>query len=327
MMRAAVVGAALVAALGTAAPLRAQPRAARYGADAAQLGARRSDGLLGRRRQRGLAASHGDSAQRRFRELAAERRRAARRQRMGSRGRQRGRLAVQGVRRRRPHASTGPPAHHVGRRRHAANRFRRRARRRGCSSSRPVRSGLRASRRGKDSRAPNGSGRPAVTRIPCVRRSATAAGPIAPGGGGRGQRGGPPPSGSLTEGGSLKVDHDRIPRGVSAQERRAVQRERHDHRVLPSPARGLERRLVARADDRRGSALSQRSVLDEHALQARSRTAASGIPRSAARRRRRHPQHPRPFRMFAAKRHPLLVPFDGSFDIRKARTQPGQAQR
>jgi hypothetical protein len=30
-------------------------------------------------------------------------------------------------------------------------------------------------------------------------------GPIAPGGGGRGQRGGPPPSGSLTEGGALKV--------------------------------------------------------------------------------------------------------------------------
>jgi hypothetical protein len=31
------------------------------------------------------------------------------------------------------------------------------------------------------------------------------AGPIAPGGGGRGQRGGPPPSGSITEGGALKV--------------------------------------------------------------------------------------------------------------------------
>jgi hypothetical protein len=30
-------------------------------------------------------------------------------------------------------------------------------------------------------------------------------GPIAPGGGGRGQRGGPPPSGALTEGGALKV--------------------------------------------------------------------------------------------------------------------------
>ena len=28
--------------------------------------------------------------------------------------------------------------------------------------------------------------------------------------------------------------------------------------------------------------------------------------------------------MFAAKRHPLLVPHDGSFDIRKARTQPGK---
>lgn len=28
--------------------------------------------------------------------------------------------------------------------------------------------------------------------------------------------------------------------------------------------------------------------------------------------------------MFAAKRHPLLVPFDGSFDIRKARTGPGK---
>jgi hypothetical protein len=31
------------------------------------------------------------------------------------------------------------------------------------------------------------------------------AGPVAPGGGGRGQRGGPPPSGALNEGGSLKV--------------------------------------------------------------------------------------------------------------------------
>jgi hypothetical protein len=31
------------------------------------------------------------------------------------------------------------------------------------------------------------------------------AGPIAPGGGGRGQRGGPPPSASINQGGSLKV--------------------------------------------------------------------------------------------------------------------------
>ena len=30
--------------------------------------------------------------------------------------------------------------------------------------------------------------------------------------------------------------------------------------------------------------------------------------------------------MFAAKRHPLLVPHDGSFDIRKARTRPRQTQ-
>jgi hypothetical protein len=48
-------------------------------------------------------------------------------------------------------------------------------------------------------RPPGGNQNPVRAQI------GNSTGPIAPGGGGRGQRGGPPPSGSLTEGGALKV--------------------------------------------------------------------------------------------------------------------------
>ena len=62
MMRAAiVVGAAFLAALGARHMAALAQRSGAAAADAAQLGARRSDGLLGRRRQRGLAASNGDA--------------------------------------------------------------------------------------------------------------------------------------------------------------------------------------------------------------------------------------------------------------------------
>jgi hypothetical protein len=46
---------------------------------------------------------------------------------------------------------------------------------------------------------------PAGNAAPVRAQLGNNAGPIAPGGGGRGQRGGPPPSASLSEGGSLKV--------------------------------------------------------------------------------------------------------------------------
>jgi hypothetical protein len=46
---------------------------------------------------------------------------------------------------------------------------------------------------------------PGGNQGPVRAQIGNSAGPIAPGGGGRGQRGGPPPSGSLTEGGALKV--------------------------------------------------------------------------------------------------------------------------
>jgi hypothetical protein len=48
-------------------------------------------------------------------------------------------------------------------------------------------------------RPPGGGGAPTRAQI------GNSAGPIAPGGGGRGQRGGPPPSASINEGGSLEV--------------------------------------------------------------------------------------------------------------------------
>jgi hypothetical protein len=46
---------------------------------------------------------------------------------------------------------------------------------------------------------------PGASGAPVRAQLGNSAGPIAPGGGGRGQRGGPPPSASLGEGGSLKV--------------------------------------------------------------------------------------------------------------------------
>jgi hypothetical protein len=46
---------------------------------------------------------------------------------------------------------------------------------------------------------------PAGNTAPVRAQLGNNTGPVAPGGGGRGQRGGPPPSGSLSEGGSLKV--------------------------------------------------------------------------------------------------------------------------
>jgi hypothetical protein len=46
---------------------------------------------------------------------------------------------------------------------------------------------------------------PGGNTAPVRAQLGNSAGPVAPGGGGRGQRGGPPPSGALTEGGSVKV--------------------------------------------------------------------------------------------------------------------------
>jgi hypothetical protein len=46
---------------------------------------------------------------------------------------------------------------------------------------------------------------PGARGTPVRAQIGNSAGPVAPGGGGRGQRGGPPPSASLNEGGSLKV--------------------------------------------------------------------------------------------------------------------------
>jgi hypothetical protein len=46
---------------------------------------------------------------------------------------------------------------------------------------------------------------PGGNQAPVRAQIGNSAGPIAPGGGGRGQRGGPPPTASLTEGGALKV--------------------------------------------------------------------------------------------------------------------------
>ena len=124
---------------------------------AARGRADRSHGLLGGGRQRGLAASNGDAAQRRLREPADQRRRPARRGRVGPERGQRGRAAMQSVRRRRHHAAAGPAAHHLGRRRHVAASSSTRARKRGSSSS--ERAAAPARRPGRDNRAPNGSGR------------------------------------------------------------------------------------------------------------------------------------------------------------------------
>jgi hypothetical protein len=56
-------------------------------------------------------------------------------------------------------------------------------------------------------RPPGGNQNPVRAQI------GNSTGPIAPGGGGRGQRGGPPPSGSLTDGGALKVVTNRFRAG------------------------------------------------------------------------------------------------------------------
>ena len=83
----------------------------------------RSHGLLGVRRQRGLASPHGDAAQGRLRKPAAERRGPRVADAWDLEG-QRGRPAMQGVRRRRHHAPARAAAHHLAGRQHAAGRFR-----------------------------------------------------------------------------------------------------------------------------------------------------------------------------------------------------------
>jgi hypothetical protein len=54
---------------------------------------------------------------------------------------------------------------------------------------------------------------PGGNQNPVRAQLGNSTGPIAPGGGGRGQRGGPPPSGSLTEGGALKAVTNRFRAG------------------------------------------------------------------------------------------------------------------
>ena len=175
-------------------------------------------------------------------------------------GRQRGGHAMQGVRRRRHHAPARPAAHHVGRRRHAEDRVRcRHADAAARASARRRR--RRARRPGKGSRAPSGSARRAVTQGPVRAQIGNSTGPIAPGGGGRGQRGGPPPSGSLTEGGALKVVTTDFragylrKNGVPYSESATITEYFHrlpEHRAAT---------LAARADDRRGPAVLERAVL------------------------------------------------------------------
>ena len=217
----------------------------------------------------------------------------------------------------------GPPAHHVGRRRHAANRLRRR------HADAAARARVRCA-------AP--CGRADVARI-LARRVATAAGrqPESRARADRQQHGPdragrrrprparrPAAVGLVDRGRRIDGRHDGIPRGVSAQERRAVQRERHDHRVLPSPAGGRERRLwlhvLTIVEDPRY--LSDRFLTSTHFK--REPNGSKWNPTECRTAPPPPPRHPRPFRMFAAKPHSLLVPFDGSFDIRKARTEPGK---
>ena len=286
MMRARILGAAFVAAVG------ARPDAARRSQRAAarrrrRRAARRPIDLTGYWvavvsedwRHRMATPRKGD-----FESLPlnAEGRRVA--ERVGSRGRQRRRPAVQSVRRRRPHAPARAPAHHVGRRRHAARSISTPARRRGCSSSvrgaaaerRADLAGILARRvaaaagrqrraRARADRQQHGPDRAGRRRPRSARR------PAAVGLADRGRR---------AEGG-----HDAVPRRAicartACRTARQATITEYFHRL---PEHAERRRLAARADDRRGSALSERRVLHEHALQARGRTAASGTPPSAAR--------------------------------------------
>ena len=127
--------------------------------------------------------------------VSAEGRKAA--QALGSRGRQRGRQSVQGVRRRRHHAAAGTAAHLVAGRSDAEARVRRRhadataqlRSREAAAGGEDVGRASR-SRSGKvraSAAAPGCDGRPRVTgrRDPARVR--------VPGGGGQGLRGGPPP--------------------------------------------------------------------------------------------------------------------------------------
>ena len=180
-------------------------------------------------RQRRLAPPDGDAAQGRLREPAGQRRGAPRGRRVGSRRGQRGRPAVQGVRRRRHHAPARTPAHHVGGRRHAASRVRRRhadaaarVRRDGAPGRREDVAGVfaRASGRAASVGRAVAAGRLSARQIGSSARGRSrraAAGAAARRSAAVGRR--------STQGGSLKVVTTNFRDGLSAQERRAVQRE------------------------------------------------------------------------------------------------------
>ena len=175
---------------------------------------------------------------------------------------------VQGVWRRRDHASAGTAAHHVAGRCDVEDRNRRRH----PDAAAGLRSGEAAAgarRRGRGSRAPSGRG-PSVDGAPVRRRRRSV--PTVPGGGGSGLRGGPPPTGAISEGGSLKVVTTNFREGYLRKNGVPYSEDAIDHRIL-RPAAGLteRRRLAARDDRRRGSEVPDAAVLHEHALQARAR--------------------------------------------------------
>ena len=150
------------------------------------------------------------------------------------------------------------------------DRVRRRHADAACSSSRPRRSApsgeptWQGFSRAEWQRPPGGNQNPVRAQI------GNSTGPIAPGGGGRGQRGGPPPSGSLTEGGALKVvtsgfrDGYLRKNGVPYSETATITE--YIHR-LPEGANGdAWLHVLTIVED---PSLLERRVLHEHALQAR----------------------------------------------------------
>ena len=183
---------------------------------AAGRGADRPDRLLGVGRQRGLALADGHAAQGRFRQRAAQPRRA--------------RKVANCVGSRRPTARawpTAPPAlmrdpdaaaHHLGERAHAEDRNRcRRADAASACSTRAAAAG-----------------------------AALAAGPFGRRMGASRRRGGRGAPARRLAGGNLKVDDHDHERRVAAQERRALQRERDADRVLRSLRRAERRRVAGR---------------------------------------------------------------------------------
>ena len=168
-----------------------------------------------------------------------------------SRRRQRRRHPVQGVRCRRHHAAAGPAAHLVAGPGHAEARVRRRHAD-AAAALRPQRAAGGRRRHGRDSRGRSGKV-PASAAVP-RRRPDLNAGPAGPPVSGRWRSGAArrsaaartqaAPAGRLAEG-----RDDELPRGIPAEERRALQRAGRDHRILPPAADASQRRRVAQRRD------------------------------------------------------------------------------